>query len=92
MMDDAVTTQPFKILKNENRTVEDITKALEDLKVDFSVKTTLEDQLIGNLHDLGITDKCLGFVIDGDMAIKMDDYFNKEHPGSRSVRWSLELC
>ena len=39
----------------------------------------------------GITDKCLSFIIDGGLAIKMIDYFNKEHPGSHSVRWNLEL-
>jgi hypothetical protein len=86
--------QAFGILKNEgqNATVEGITKALQVLKIDSSVKATLEDKLTAALHDLGITDKCLGFVIDGDMAIKIDDYFNKEHPGSRSVRWNSELC
>jgi len=86
MVDDAVTTQAFGILKNggQNATVEGITKALQVLKIDSSVKATLEDKLTAALHDLGITDKCLGFVIDGDMAIKIDDYFNKEHPGSRS--------
>ena len=94
MVDDAVTTQAFGILKTEgqNVTVEGIAEALQALKTDSSVKATLEDKLTAALHDLGITDKCLGFVIDGDMAIKMDDYFNKEHPGSLSVRWSLELC
>jgi hypothetical protein len=32
------------------------------------------------LQDLNIMNKCHGFVIDGDMATKMADYFNKEHP------------
>ena len=81
MVEDAVTTKAFGILKNEggNGTVEDITKALQDLKIDSSTKATLEDRLTAALLGSGITNECLSFVIDGDMAIKMADYFNKEH-------------
>ena len=98
MVEDAVTTNAFRILKREdwNATVEDVTvdginKVLRDLKIDSFTKATSEDKLTAALHDLEITDKCHGFVIDGDMATKMTDYFNKEHPGSRSVRWILKL-
>ena len=98
MVEDAVTTKAFKFLKKEgwNATVENITidgisKVLQDFKIDSSTKATSEDKLTAALHDLEITDKCHGFVIDGDMAIKMTDYFNKEHPGSRSVRWISKL-
>ena len=88
MVEDAVTTKAFEILKKEdcNTTVEDITKALQDLKVDSSAKATWENKLTAALHDLRNTDKCRGFVIDGDMAVKMADYLNEEHPRSRSVR------
>ena len=92
MMEDAVTTKPFEILKKESTnatTVEDITNALQDLKVDSSANATWESELTAALNDLKITDKCHGFVIDGDMAIKMDDYFNKKHLGSLSVRWNF---
>ena len=94
MVDDAVTTQAFGILKNEgqNVTVEGIAEALQALKIDSSTKATLEDRLKDALCDLGITDKCHGFVIDGDMAIKIADYFNKEHSGSHSVRWNFKFC
>jgi hypothetical protein len=94
MVDDVVTTQAFGIMKKEggNATVENITEALQKLRIDSSAKATWENELTTALHDLGITDHCRGFVIDGDMAIKMADYFNKEHPGSRSVRWNLKLC
>ena len=94
MVDDPVTTKAFGILKKEgwNTTVDDITEALQALKIDFFAKATWENKLTAALDDLGITDKCHGFVIDGDMAIKMADYFNKEHPGSRSVRLNLTLC
>ena len=93
MVEDAVTTKAFGILKTEggNATVENITEALQDLNIDSSAKATWESKLTAALHDLGITDKCRGFVIDGDMAIKMAEYFDKEHPGSRSVRSSLKL-
>ena len=92
MVEDAVTTKAFEILKKEGgkATVENITEALRDLKIDSSA--TWENDLTIALQDLNITNKCHGFVIDGDMAIKMADYFNKEHPGSRSVRWNLKLC
>ena len=94
MVEDPVLTAPFKIMKNEdgNTTIKDVTDALQDLTIDSSTKATFEDKLKNALRDLGITEKCHGFVIDGDMAIKMADYFNKEHPGSRSVRWTLKLC
>jgi hypothetical protein len=93
IVEDAVTTKAFEILKTQggNATVENITEALQDLNIDSSTKATWESRLAAALHDLGITDKCRGFVIDGDMAIKMADYFNKKHPVSRSVRWSLKL-
>ena len=95
MMEDAVTTKAFRILKKEgeNATVENITEALQDLKIDSSSNATWEDKLSAALLELGISDKCQGFVIDGDMAIKMsDDYFKKDHPGFRSVRRYLKLC
>ena len=94
MVENAVTTEAFEILKNEgwNTTVEDITEALQDLKFDSSTKAALEDKFTAALLSLGITDKCHGFVIDGDMAIKMADYFKKEHLGSRSVRWYFKPC
>jgi hypothetical protein len=90
MVEDAVTTKAFEILKTEggNATVENITETLQDLNLDSS---TWESRLTTALHDLGITDKSRGFMIDSDMIINMADYFNKEHPGSRSpVRWKLE--
>ena len=94
MVDDAVTTKAFEILKNQgwNTTVDDITEALQELEIDSSTKATWENKLTAALHDLRIMDKCHGFVIDGDMAINMTDYFNKKHPGSRSVRWNSTLC
>ena len=93
MVEDAITTKAFGIVKKEdwNTTVEDITKALQDLKIDSSAKATWEDKLTAALRKLRITDKCHGFLIDGDMAIKMTDYFNKEHPGSCSVRWNVSV-
>ena len=67
-----------------------LTTAFEILKNEDG-NATIEDKLEVALRDLGITDKCHGFVIDGDMAIKMADHFNKEHPGSRSVGWNLNF-
>ena len=94
MVEDPVVTKAFEILKNDdgNTTIKDVTDALQDLKIDPSTKATFEDKLKNALGDLGITEKCHGFVIDGDMAIKMADYFNKQHPGSRSVRWNFKFC
>ena len=94
MVEDPVVTKAFEILKNEdgNTTIKDVTEALQDLKFDSSTKATLEDKLKVALRDLEITDQCHGFVIDGDMAIKIADYFDKEHPGSRSVRWNFKFC
>ena len=87
MMENAVTTEAFEILKNHgwNATIGDITEVLQELKIDSSAKATWENKLTAALHDLNITNKCHSFVIDGDMAIKIADYFNKEHLGSRLV-------
>jgi hypothetical protein len=41
------------------------------------------------LQQSGVENRCNGFVIDGDMAIKLKSYFMEEHAGSRSVRCSL---
>ena len=91
IVEDAVTTKAFEILKNDggNATVENITAALQNLKIDSSAssaKDTWEKKLTAVLQDLGTTDECHGFVIDGDMATKMADYFNKEYLSSRKVR------
>ena len=67
-----------------------ITTMFEELKINPS--STWEHKLDAALRRLGITDQCHGFVIDGDMAIKMTDYFDREHVGSRSVRQDLKLC
>ena len=94
MVENPVLTTAFEVLKNEdgNATIGDMAEALQNMKIDSSTKATLEDRLKDALRDLGITDKCHGFVIDGDMAIKIADYFDKEHPGSRSVRWNFKIC
>ena len=94
MMEDAVTTKAFGILKEEgwNATIKGMTEELQKLKIDSSAKATLENKLTASLHDLGVADKCHGFVIDGDMAIKMDNYINEEDPGSCLVRLNLKLC
>ena len=88
MMEDAVTTEAFRIFKKEglNATVENITRTFQELKIDSSnTNAAWEKKLSDTLQDLNITNKCHGFVIDGDMAIKMDDYFNRENSGSRLV-------
>jgi hypothetical protein len=43
--------------------------------------TRLETQL----KQSGVDNRCNGFVIDGDMAVKLASYFTDEHAGSRSV-------
>ena len=57
---------------------------LQELKIGSSA--TWENKLVAILRDLGITDMCHGFVIDGDMAIKIPDYFKQKHHDSHSVR------
>ena len=64
MIDDAVTTEGFRILKKEGSmtTVETqsitVTTALQELKIDSSTDS------LHALHDLNITNKCHGFVIE----------------------------
>ena len=69
MIDDAVTTEGFGILEKEgSMTVDSITTAPQELKIDSSTKATWEKKLTDALHDLDITNKCHVFVIDDDMA------------------------
>ena len=93
MVKEAVETKAFEILKIEslNAVVKDTTETLRNLGIDPSENATLEEKLKAVVTDLGITNECHGFVIDGDMAMNMVDYFKKERLGSRSVRSNLKL-
>jgi hypothetical protein len=87
MLDEAVKTEVFDIIKTDTKQDDDdtdIAKIFGALKITPSA--TWDVQLLATLKDLDITDKCRGFLIDGDMAIKMGDYFDEERNGSRSVR------
>ena len=67
MLDRGVKTKAFEVINlGKNVMVDDITKKLEELNIDSSA--TWENKLVATLRDLGITDKCHDFVIDGDMA------------------------
>ena len=86
MVENAVTTEAFGILENEdwNTTVEDITQALHDLRFDSSTKAHLEDKFTVALLGLGITDMCHGFV---KQLLRWLIIPTKSIlPGSRSVR------
>ena len=88
----SVTTQTFGILKNEDRNakVEDITKALQVLKIDSSVKVTLEDNINfgwhGNYRQVPQLRCWWWFSYKGDWLFQQGASL-----GSRSVRWNLEL-
>ena len=93
MVYEARETKRFEIIKTDTKQDDDATdiaKMFEALKIDPS--PTWDVELLAALKDLDITDKCRGFLIDGDMAIKMGDYFDAERSDSRSVRWHLECC
>ena len=48
----------------------------------------LEDEIEGVDH----MDKCCGFIIDGDMAASLDDYFTPRDMGEVSVSVCLDVC
>ena len=85
MLDEGVKTKAFEVINlGKHIMADDITKKPEEL--DIGSSATWENKLLATLRDLGIIDKCHGFVIDGDMAIKISDYFNQKRDGSPSVR------
>ena len=87
MVDEAIKTEIFDIIKTDTKQDDDATDIAEmfkALKIDPSA--TWDVKLLATLKDLDITDKCRGFLIDGDMAIKMAGYFDGERNESRSVR------
>lgn len=71
MVDEVVKTEVFDIIKT-------------DTKQDDATDIAWDVKLLATLKDLEITDKCRGFLIDGDMAIKMADYFDGPRNDSRS--------
>lgn len=75
MVKDAVTTKAGS--------VEDISEALQDLKIDSSA--TWQNDLTAALHDLRITDKCHG----SDMVIKMVNYFSNDLFGKMELEAPL---
>lgn len=91
MLDKAVKTLKFKVqryeadllpLKDESKD-ELVTLLLEQMSMDRTSDIALEvEQLLG---DLGISDMCTGFVIDGDMAVDWKTYFTSRHYGSTAV-------
>ena len=87
MLDEGVKTKAFEIINlGKDITVDDITKKLEELKITSHATSEWENRLITTLRELEITDMCHGFVIDGDMAIKIPVYFTQKCGDSRSVR------
>ena len=72
MIDEVVKTEAFDTIKTDTKQDDDATDIaamFKALKIDPSA--TWDVKLLATLKDLGITtNKCRGFLIDGDMAIK----------------------
>ncbi|KAJ3778283.1 hypothetical protein FB446DRAFT_714346 [Lentinula raphanica] len=45
---------------------------------------SIQQRILDRCKDLGIKDRCYGFVIDGDMAVNWNTYFEGKHEGTRS--------
>ena len=87
MVDEAVKTKLFEIIKTDTKQDDDATDIAEMFKaLKINPSTTWDGKLLATLKDLGISNMCRGFLIDGDMAIKMAGYFDGERNDSRSVR------
>lgn len=93
MLDKAVKTLKFKfdrLTNTENSEWADVEEALGEIGMDCTVDTVaLFEEL---LNELEISDMCMGFVIDGDMAIDWKTYFLSPHDGSRSVSLTIVSC
>ncbi|KIK53212.1 hypothetical protein GYMLUDRAFT_207582 [Collybiopsis luxurians FD-317 M1] len=47
-------------------------------------KNQVQEEILRVCKELKIDDQCTGFVIDGDMAVDWNTYFNEEHVGTKS--------
>ena len=70
--------------------VEPSAQPIEDLLARLTLQdggdlTKCFDRLKDAIGKDNLTDKCHGFVIDGDMAARLDGYFKSPHTGERSV-------
>lgn len=88
VMEEGVRMPKFKVLRCDE---DDPTKVMPEDVVEVLAKLSIggpknaETQLEDDIEKLGISDVCTGFVIDGDMAIHWNTYFDSTHRGSRSV-------
>jgi len=90
MVDQAVETKRFEIIKTDTKQDDDATHIAEMSKaLKINPCTTWDGKLLATLKDLGISDKCRGFLIDGDMAIKMAGYLDGERNDSRSSTYEF---
>ena len=85
MLDPPVTMKPF-----ETRAVEEL---MTQLSLQYGDELTTHADLLGDMiKKIGLADKCHGFVIDGDMAAPLKDYFTSRDHGERSVSTLLSYA
>ena len=78
MLDPPVVVKPF-----ETRTIEEL---MTRLSLQYEDELATHADLLGDMiMKMGMVDECRGFVIDGDMAAPLKDYFTSRDHGERSV-------
>ena len=78
MLDPPVTMKPF-----ETRIIEGLVERFPlQYRCELSRSTDLLERMI---KEMGLVDKCCGFVIDGDMAAPLEGYFISRDARERSV-------
>jgi len=67
--------------------------SLEDESMVAKIRA-LCDRVEQLVAELGISDECIGFITDGDLAMSWNDYFSEEHQEAKSVSHSslLQNC
>jgi hypothetical protein len=61
------------------------TKSVFETFLDDDVSSEFQKHLKTQLEQSGVQDHCCGFMIDGDLSVRLKSYFMKTHEGSRSV-------
>jgi hypothetical protein len=82
MMDEPAKRKRFEIPEE----FLDHLPSLQDKKAVEVIKELCR-QVEGFAEKLGISDQCVGFVTDGDLAISWRDYWTEEHRAGKSVSY-----
>jgi len=85
MLDPPVTTKPFE--------AQSIKQLMTELSLQYEGELAKSTKLLEDtVQKVGHSDKCHGFIIDGDMAASLEGYFTSRGTGEVTVSIHLVFC